>query len=98
LARRAGRRQVLLGWIKGGGWTSDKRLRRCGWAAAELDEEASKETRSVQAMYGALGGAKQTVPKAELQAATEVLKTHKDMDADMERVTDCTYVYKGAQG
>ncbi len=80
----------------GGKKTGDKRMRRCAWAAVKLDEEAGKTTRSIQAMSAPLGGKKQTVPRAELTAAVEVLKEHRGKDVDIELVTDCMYVYKGA--
>ena len=80
----------------GGKNTSDHRVRRCGWAAVKyvLNQDLLPEL--LGAVYGNVPGPIQTVPRAELLAAVEILRRVRGQEGGMMLYTDCQYVYEGA--
>jgi len=80
----------------GGRNTSDKRTRKCGWAAVRMERRADMNPKPVQAICGILVGKTQTVPRAELTAAVELLKKHRGREGDITMFTDCNYVFLGS--
>ena len=56
----------------GGRWSSDRRIRRCGWAWSQIDPNDTKVVRF--ARWSLLIGSRQTVPTAELAAVTDLFQ------------------------
>ena len=79
----------------GGVNTSDTRLRRCGWAAVKMKQRVTEHYEILQGVYGALGGAAQTVPRAEITAAVNLLKVLQNVPGDIHMVSDCKLVVDG---
>ena len=79
----------------GGVNTADKRLRRCGWAAIKMKEGGGNTPEVHQGVYGALAGAVQTVPRAEITAALNLLRTLQGSPGDIHMVSDCKLVVDG---
>ena len=67
----------------GGSRSSDKRLRRCGWAAITTDfsEPAAPELKA--GFFGKLAGQEQTVPRSELYAAVFVLEQTEEREVKL---------------
>ena len=63
------------------------------WEAGERNSEP--EVR--RSAWGTLGGEKQTVPRAELQAVVELLARTKHTEEKVTLWVDCEYVNKGMQ-
>ena len=76
----------------GGEYTSDPRLRRCGWGFVLQQGESLQN-----GMYGTLPGVRQTVPRAEITAATQALNHSVPSEgaATFEFCTDCMVLVNG---
>ena len=73
----------------GGFYTSDARLRRCGWGWAIVETEFGTPLTS---LCGRVPGDMQIVPVAELLAAIEVLEFTQDITDSLVVYSDCSYV------
>ena len=98
------------GWYfsdgSGGQHTKDPRMRRCGWSLVQLRNHSTQEY-SAQGpptspevrigAWGALGGKKQTVPRAELFCVLRLLQRTREVEDKIVLWVDCSYVQEGMQ-
>ena len=98
------------GWYfsdgSGGQHTKDPRMRRCGWSLVQLRNHSTQEysaqgppTRPEVRIgaWGALGGKKQTVPRAELFCVLRLLQRTREVEDKIVLWVDCSYVQEGMQ-
>ncbi len=83
-------RVVLATDGSGGPFTSEPRLRRCGWAFVAMDEDGS----IVAQGWGPLEGWRQTVPLSEREAATQLAAS---IQGDLQLFVDASYVVRGVR-
>lgn len=96
-AAPAGKVQVHRWFTDGSGGkhSSDKMLRRCGWAAVLVFGPPGEE-KMQWAIFGGLPAGQQTTPQAELMAATIALEKSAAHGAPgVEVLSDCRYVVDG---
>ena len=74
----------------GGPFSSEPRLRRCGWAFVAMDVDGD----IVAQGWGPLEGWRQTVPLSELEAATQLAAS---IQGDLQLYVDASYLVRGVR-